>query len=569
MGRLTDELTPYRVKIHKIGKYNYASTQPITDNQTSNGKKKHCRIHLGTLDENNKFHPNETFWSLPCQERKKLIFPDDWDTSEIENKHQTNTMLSSASKVDETNLLYGDVWFLEHVAMRTGLIDDLNRATGYKDNLARDILYLAIFRLTQGDDYSRVYNWRNVERLQDGRHFGSLPNKFDLPVIDSDTMDDLFRLRLERTHYSGLWAVDSISGSFCKSALSTNTMVIYDSKTELPVRYHVLPNAIPGSRSIKDIRDALKSIGLSRLPIITEKGYTSLRNIERHILKKDRLVMPVSVLQPIVFSRIRELFNDDSQYTDKMTLIKDGWLFCREYDLNYNVDIRKGLKRNSERLRLFIYVDPDKRRHQMDMLSDEIAAQHRALATLKDEEYLLDDDDAIINSYRYFKIKLSGTARTVKSYKLNNEKITEAKLAAGFFAIATNALDYDAETVLKSCEILEGHKRFFRHTDSDGQSRWSEEEWHTRFLINFAAMILDVHVKRILKSCYLALRYNSTTGIYDEMRSIRWIKPKGLPRIISPFTDIQADIADAFDFIIPKGCEPKPKGKNAKMRFLF
>ena len=84
MARQAEESTSYKVKIHLNNGYRYASTQPLViDPDRTSGRNKHKRIHWGTVDENNKFHPNKTFLYADLSERRKLIFPDDWDMSEV------------------------------------------------------------------------------------------------------------------------------------------------------------------------------------------------------------------------------------------------------------------------------------------------------------------------------------------------------------------------------------------------------------------------------------------------------------------------------------------------------
>ena len=84
MARQAEESTTYKVRIHVNNGYRYASTQPlVADPDRTSGRNKHRRIHWGTVDENNKFHPNNTFLYADVSERRKLIFPDDWDMSEV------------------------------------------------------------------------------------------------------------------------------------------------------------------------------------------------------------------------------------------------------------------------------------------------------------------------------------------------------------------------------------------------------------------------------------------------------------------------------------------------------
>ena len=83
MARPVDPNTPYRVALHVTKGYRYASTQPtVVDPET--GKRTHHQVHWGTVDENNKFVPGSKYIFASPEERQKLIFPEDWDLSEID-----------------------------------------------------------------------------------------------------------------------------------------------------------------------------------------------------------------------------------------------------------------------------------------------------------------------------------------------------------------------------------------------------------------------------------------------------------------------------------------------------
>lgn len=61
----------------------YASTQPFTVNE--DGKKRYTHKHWGTLDEDLRSHPGTAYFYASIEERQKLIFPKEWDLSEIES----------------------------------------------------------------------------------------------------------------------------------------------------------------------------------------------------------------------------------------------------------------------------------------------------------------------------------------------------------------------------------------------------------------------------------------------------------------------------------------------------
>ncbi len=83
MPRNPDPSVQYRISIHLDKGYRYASTQPaVIDPET--GVRRNRRIHWGTVDENNRFIPGKIYLFSPVEERAKLIFPAEWDLSEIE-----------------------------------------------------------------------------------------------------------------------------------------------------------------------------------------------------------------------------------------------------------------------------------------------------------------------------------------------------------------------------------------------------------------------------------------------------------------------------------------------------
>ena len=79
-GRPVREETPYKIIIHINGGRRYASTK--INYTTEEGKKVSRHKHWGSIDENNRFHPNTTYFNASPAERKKLIFPEGLDLSE-------------------------------------------------------------------------------------------------------------------------------------------------------------------------------------------------------------------------------------------------------------------------------------------------------------------------------------------------------------------------------------------------------------------------------------------------------------------------------------------------------
>ena len=104
MARPVDPTATYRISIHNIGGYRYASTQPAyLDPET--GKTKHKRIHWGTVDESNKFIPGSKYIFASIEERSKLIFPENWDMSELEKDLKSEITATISGEVKSSDVI--------------------------------------------------------------------------------------------------------------------------------------------------------------------------------------------------------------------------------------------------------------------------------------------------------------------------------------------------------------------------------------------------------------------------------------------------------------------------------
>ena len=95
MSRPKDPDTQYRMKLFVSNKHRYAATAAPGYNE--NGKWVPNTTIWGKLSEDSVFEPNLRFMMLTAEEKKKYIFPEDWDTS-------------AASRTPSTEDVGGDVY---------------------------------------------------------------------------------------------------------------------------------------------------------------------------------------------------------------------------------------------------------------------------------------------------------------------------------------------------------------------------------------------------------------------------------------------------------------------------
>lgn len=83
-GRPVREKTQYKIIIHVNGGRRYASAK--INYTIEEGKKVSRHKHWESIDDNNRFHPNTTYFNASPAERRKLIFPEDLDLSEAKGR---------------------------------------------------------------------------------------------------------------------------------------------------------------------------------------------------------------------------------------------------------------------------------------------------------------------------------------------------------------------------------------------------------------------------------------------------------------------------------------------------
>lgn len=153
-GRPAKASTIYKVSIHNNGGRKYASPQPFTVDD--DGKKHYTHKQWGIVDDDMRFHPNSTYFYAPIEERRKLIFPAEWDLSEIKSLCGTGHRGAVEYEGGDLDRMYGPTWFLDNIARETGLTDDLRKVFDGNMEMAQDALTLAYYLFLESRTYSHI-----------------------------------------------------------------------------------------------------------------------------------------------------------------------------------------------------------------------------------------------------------------------------------------------------------------------------------------------------------------------------------------------------------------------------
>ena len=589
MARPTDPNAQYRVSIHTISGYRYASTQPAYQDPET-GKTKHKRIHWGTVDESNKFYPGSRFIFAPIEERAKLIFPEDWDLSELEKLSGGRKPGRPVIESQDENRLYGDIWLMEQIAKATGIREDLTKVFAGNKELVNAILTLAYFPMSGRGTYDHLAAWMRIAKTPFEGDLSSPSITILTQSITEKNRMDLFRCRAKRLGNNELCAVDSTSRSAWGSCLpdihygkskdklplpQTMEVVVYTLNNHMPVYYRTLPGNTPDSRSLAIILADLKNAGFKdNIVMITDRGYESIRNLEMYIDKGQPMIMGTKTGQKHVRDKI-DKFGTFDHHPAEMEIDETERIYFKQYDLEYQIEGQRDNVKQADKLRLNLYFDPVRRSRELIDLDIILRDQKKALQEILREGIPLDDDATIKRIYRFYDLEYDEKTRLLKSFKLNEDKVKRARRESGFFANTTHGVDFDAMTAQNHYKLRDEQEKYFAMMKgvmgADRQRNWSELGKEGRLLILFVSQVIGCHIAHVRKT-KLFKDYHSLQSILDEMRPIRYVEHPNTKPTITPFVGDQVKICEAFGFDIPDGCAPEyvvrktNKGKRGRPR---
>ena len=527
--------------------------------------------------------PNSTYLYASMEERRKLIFPSEWDLSEIEVLSGTGRRGVVEYAGGDLDRMYGPTWFLDNVARETGLLSDLTKVFGGNLEKVQDILTLAYYLFLDNRTYAHIEKWqREVKTPSVHTLTSSSITRLAQGITEQNRMD-LFRLRAKRMSKDEYCAVDSTSVSTYGFHLvdirwghnkehlplkQTLEVIVYSLTSHLPIYYLELPGNEPDSRTLEMIMTELEHAGFRNIILITDRGYESLKNLEICIAKGQKLITSVKCGQGEPLKAIKSI-DLSTGVPEGMTFSKETGLFYKQYDLDYQVQGNGDHVIKADRLKLNLYYDVHKRADDLARVQMAIANQKEVLQAVleADKPIPKEDRDTFRRENNFMKIAFWKSGK-LRSYEVDKDAVRKATLTSGFFASKTLGLNLTPIEAKGNYGMRdEQEKTFMIQKGPLGEDRLrvcTESSKHGRMFICFVALILASYVRHIQNTKEgLRDNFHSTESILEEMRTIRCIEHDGHRKFITPFVGDQITICDAFGFEIPEGCRPTYTSKRS------
>ena len=449
-GRPAKANTIYKVGIHNNGGRKYASTQPFTVDE--NGKKHYSHKHWGIVDDDMKFHPNSTYFYASLEERRKLIFPSDWDLSEIKSLSGTGHRGVVEYDGGDLDRMYGPTWFLNNVAKETGLSDDLQKVFGGNVEMAQDVLTLAYYLFLDSRTYSHIEKWQRIVKTPSVHTLTSSSITRLTQSITEQNRMDLFRLRAKRMGKDEYCAVDSTSVSTYGFHLvdirwghnkehlplkQTLEVIVYSLTSHLPIYYLELPGNMPDSRTIEMIVTELEHAGFKNVILITDRGYESMKNLEVYIAKGQKVITSVKCGQGEALKVIKSI-DLSTGVPEGMSFSKDTNLFYKQYNLDYKVQGNGNHVIDADRLKLNVYFDIHKRADDLARVQMAITTQTELVQAVYEtgKPVPKEDRETFRKENNFMNIAFWKSGK-IRSFEVDKDAVKKATLTSGFFASKT------------------------------------------------------------------------------------------------------------------------------------
>lgn len=584
MARPPDPNAAWRVGIHRIGSYLYASTQ-LRRISPRTGRMTYPRQHWGTLTEDLRFTPNQHYYLAPPEDRARLIFPAHWDLSAIRSqappapatpepalpdRPRTQSAPGGVTGPETCSRQYGHVMLCEHAARLAGVTEDLRSCFGGDAELQELALALAIYLPCTMDTLEHAALWQRDLKLPVSQELTPARIGRFLHAVTAQHKDALIASGLRRLQGGELLAVAAAPRRSCGISmtgvrtgqgrdhalgLQTLELVAYDLSRHQPVWHRTLQGHVPASALEHFVRELHRHGGIAGqgAVLVADSSYASEGNVGFCISCGQALLAALCTGRTPVRERIAELGSFDFRPHDMEFDAGTGLAF-RQYDLAPWASAHHLSPGRDEPLLLNLYLDPVRRCREIAGAYARLADQAEMLGGYRGMALDGQQREALERKCPYFRLEYADDGITLSGWALRGERLAESVRTAGFFANLTYRRHWSAPEACRHYRRRHELEQFFAQMicppDSGCELVRDESARNGREFIQLVSgrIIACLNHVRLTRLCggQAGGRFPSVTDMLGEMRSMRCVEGPGREPFLTPAVGRQNLICRAF-----------------------
>ena len=319
------------------------------------------RRHVGRLHDDGRVVPSKAFleqfpqyagFPLFYGADKRLVDEETY-RRDFPERPGPDRDIEEALKDDVLNV--GAAWAIETLAEEAGLFRSLADIFGHAQ--ARELLHLAIYKLDQSGSMAAYGEWWKEVYLKNASPLSDQRISELLSAVSIKDFEEFFRLRhAAKLDKAKAEDVESLTYALDNTSISTysktigdaayghakrdpdlkqiNYTFVCDQKDGEIVFAYTYEGSINDAAALKEIiyRMRAADLDLSNVTLVTDRGYSSLQNVQKMINLELKFIQGVRIVEDVMklrFDEYRESFRDigfyDAETRAYARTVKESW----------------------------------------------------------------------------------------------------------------------------------------------------------------------------------------------------------------------------------------------------
>ena len=411
------------------------------------------RRHVGRLHDDGRVVPSKAFleqfpqyagFPLFYGADKRLVDEETY-RRDFPERPGPDRDIEEALKDDVLNV--GAAWAIETLAEESGLFRSLADIFGHAQ--ARELLHLAIYKLDQSGSMAAYGEWWKEVYLKNASPLSDQRISELLSAVSIKDFEEFFRLRhAAKLDKAKAEDVESLTYALDNTSISTysktigdaayghakrdpdlkqiNYTFVCDQKDGEIVFAYTYEGSINDAAALKEIiyRMRAADLDLSNVTLVTDRGYSSLQNVQKMINLELKFIQGVRIVEELRFDEYRESFRDigfyDAETRAYARTVKESW----------KLETDSGTL--NKELFVHLYRFPGADEDEMT----ELAARVAEILKFKADNREVPPE--LWRTYRRYIKELPAADGRKKRWDRNDEAIRDAVRYAGMFVIRSN-----------------------------------------------------------------------------------------------------------------------------------